>query len=180
MSASDGTTVVAQPGAGKFNSCNIHLALLTNEASLQGDLFHYNVRFLVGAEFQNGTSMNFEGEAEILTPVIFHAAVTFVTDKVRIYGDATYHGTNDTPATASVPFDHITPDQHEDWNVRLICSDLAQFSDSNGIARFVAGEKVKFWGPVVFKGAVTLVNPVFHGDVKFAAQPEIRALPKEE
>lgn len=180
MSASNGTTAAGQSGTGEFNSYNIHLALLTNEASIQGDLFHYNVRFMVGAEFQNRTSMTFEGEAEILTPVIFHAAVTFVTNKVRIYGDAAYHGTNDTPAIAFVPFDHITPNQYEDWNVRLICSDLAQFSDSNGIAKFVAGKKVEFWGPVVFKGAVTLVKPIFHGDVKFAAQLEIRDLPKEE
>ncbi|QDS73502.1 hypothetical protein FKW77_009326 [Venturia effusa] len=147
-----------------------------SNTSLRGDLFDYNVRLLNGADFKHTSRMNFEGEAEILCECIFHSSVTFITDKVRIYGDATYHASIDASVLAFVPFEHMTPNDFRDWNVKLVCTKQTHFSDSNGIVKIAAGEKVEFHGPVMFKGAVTLVNPIFHGDVKFAARPEIRSL----
>lgn len=123
--------------------------------------------------------MNFEGEAEILCETIFHKSVTFMTDKVRIYGDAIYHGENDTSVLSTVSFDHITPNDLQDWQVRLVCSKLTHFSKEDGIAKFATGEKVEFHGLVVFKGAVTLVKPIFYGNVKFEAQPDIKSLPEK-
>lgn len=135
-----------------------------------------NIRFTDRAEFKSGSPMRFEGEAEILCDTIFHDSVTFITDKVRIYGEATYHGLNDTSVLSAVPFDHLTPDDFLDWNVKVNTSRLIHFTKADGIAKFVAGENVVFHGPVIFKKAVTLVRPIFHGDVRFAAQPEVRAL----
>ncbi|TID26076.1 hypothetical protein E6O75_ATG03939 [Venturia nashicola] len=141
---------------------------------------HQNLRFLHGAVFKSGSLMNFEGEAEILCEAIFHESVTFITDKVRIFGEATYNGANDTSVLAAVPFEHLTPGDYRDWNVRLVCSKLTHFSKVDGVTKFATGEKVEFHGPVVFKGAVTLVRPVFNGDVQFAAQPDIRLLVREQ
>ncbi|KAE9963668.1 hypothetical protein BLS_009080 [Venturia inaequalis] len=135
-----------------------------------------NIRFLHGAEFRHPSPMRFEGEAEILLQTIFHDSVTFITDKVQIFGQATYQGVNDTSVLAPVPFDHLAPSDYRDWNVPFVSARLVNFPKKDGIIKFATGDQVVFHGPVTFNGAVTLVKPIFHGDVKFAAQPDSKNL----
>lgn len=167
----------AQNNAGKSNSRESQRTLLIGTDVPTVTLVDGDHSFMHGAAFRSGESMTFAGEAQILTPPTFYSDVNFVTDKVLIFGDATYHGTKNTAARRPVLFSHKELNaQQVSHDSQMICQELVEFSAPAGIARFPTGYGVEFYGPVTFNGPTTLMKPVFHGTVTFSAQPYLKDL----
>jgi hypothetical protein len=157
-----------------------HADILTDHA--QNQSIDDDWRFYEGAEFHESCTVTFKGEAAVLVKAVFHKTVQFTEKKVLINGQPKYRaGCTILSSDTSPNFKHapLTGRERDCYTQQAFHSNV-HFTNPAGVTRFVAGAKVEFCGPVVFDGAVSLVNPDFRQPVTFAAEPEIRELPADE